>query len=65
MEIKINIKNCSECPFVKIEKVYTADSWEDVSKWSCTKKKNKTIHEYVEWNDKITKIPDWCPVKVK
>lgn len=62
-EIKLNIKNCSECPFIKIEKVYTGDSWEDVNKWSCTKKRNKTI-QYVDRDDKITTIPDWCPQKV-
>lgn len=36
-EIKIKIKSCEECPFVNIEKVYTADSWEDVSRWTCKK----------------------------
>lgn len=61
-EIKIKIKDCSECPFFKSEKVYTSDSWDDVSKWTCTKK-NKIITGYHEQNDKET-IPIWCPILI-
>jgi len=63
VKIEVEIESCANCPFVKIEKVYTGDSWEDVQKWMCTKENNKIIHSYHEWNDK-TEVPKWCPIKV-
>lgn len=63
-EIKMKIKDCTECPFWETSKVYTADSWENVQKWTC-KKKKKVIAGYLETFDKNPKIPDWCPILVK
>jgi hypothetical protein len=63
MEIKIDIKDCSECPHFESERVYTADSFETPFKWTCTKAKRQ-IAGFVEWHDKI-KIPDWCPGKIE
>lgn len=60
-EIKINIESCKECPFVSIEKVYTEDSWDDVSKYTCNKSR-KTIAGYVDWGEKV-KVPSWCEIK--
>ena len=47
-EIKISIKNCSECPFFKNvplfaieERVYTADSFEMAFNWFCNKAHGK------------------------
>lgn len=62
VKITIEIKSCIECPFVKTEKVYTGDNWEDVQKWTCLKKHGKIIYSYHEWNDK-TEVPNWCPIK--
>jgi len=62
MEIKIDIKNCSECPHFESERVYTADSFEMPFEWKCVKADNRVIAGYVEWHDKV-KIPDWCPCK--
>ena len=62
-EIKINIKNCSECPYFKEERMYTADSFEMPFDWFCKKANGKKIAGYVEWHDKVA-IPDWCPCKI-
>jgi hypothetical protein len=65
VKILLDIKNCSECPFVRMKKVYTSDSWENVEEWSCSKTDDfKVITSYHEWNDK-EKVPDWCPILVK
>jgi hypothetical protein len=64
MEIKINIKNCSECPFWESERVYTADSFEMVFKWICKKSHGRIISGYVDTWDKVA-IPDWCPCRIK
>lgn len=59
----LELKHCSECPFLKQERYYTSDSWEHAYNWHCEKKNNKKIAGYVEWNDeKDIKIPDWCPL---
>lgn len=63
MFIKIEIKDCSGCPFMESKRVYTADSFEIPFEWKCTKA-NKVIAGFVEHNDKI-KIPDWCPCKIE
>jgi hypothetical protein len=61
-EIKIKIKDCSECPFWESERVYTADSFEMPFKWTC-KKAKRQIAGFVEAFDK-TPIPEWCPCKI-
>lgn len=47
-KIVLDIKNCSDCPNFKKEKVYTKDSWEDIYDWFCKKKNDKKIQGYVE-----------------
>ncbi len=67
MEIKIDIKNCSECPFFTKENAYSTDGWDMMEDWMCNKMKpKKKIQGAVEWHEesKIT-IPEWCPAKVK
>lgn len=65
-EIKINIKNCSNCPFLQTERDYTADSFELLEKWKCGKCEGKIIARYVEvWDVKNIVIPEWCPIVVK
>ena len=63
MKAQIEINSCRECPYFSSEKVYTADSFEDVNKWICNKA-NLVISGYVEWTDKPS-IPSWCPIKTK
>ena len=63
-EIIIEIKDCSQCPNFKRERVYTEDSFEEGYDWFCGKNENKKIAGFVEWRDK-TPIPDWCPIIVK
>lgn len=61
--IKVEIKNCKECPNFNAERVYTADSFERPFDWFCMKMAGRKIQGYVEWHEehKIP-IPDWCPV---
>lgn len=64
MEIKIDIKDCSQCTHFESERVYTADSFEMPFKWMCKKADNRVISSFVEWHDKIA-IPDWCPCRIE
>jgi len=45
VKIEVEIESCANCPFVKMEKVYTGDSWEDVQKWMCTKENNEEFYD--------------------
>lgn len=66
--IKINIKNCTECPHFTRERMYTEDSWEEAYNWFCNEPSvgKKKIQGYVEWNDvKNIEVPNWCPIIVK
>lgn len=66
MKIQIDIKTCRECPFIKIERCYTADSYEYANDWFCGKKDNKKIEGYISWNEeRDVEIPKWCPIVVK
>jgi len=64
--IKLEIKNCKECPHFDSKRHYTADSWEHVENWFCTHNNTKVkIAEYVEWTDeKHLSVPEWCPIKI-
>lgn len=55
------IQGCWNCPFCKSEKVYTADSFENVEKLTCGAT-DKVIASYHETFDKDP-IPDWCPLR--
>ena len=59
------IKNCKECPFLKMERYYTEDSWETAFNWYCEKKENKMIAGYVNCTsneEDSVEIPKWCPL---
>jgi len=59
----LEIKNCRDCPFLKQERHYTADSFETAFDWFCAKKDNKEIAGYISWNEeKDVEIPKWCPL---
>lgn len=57
---RAEMKSCRECKYLDQQRVYTADSWEYVEKWTC-KVKNEVVYEYVEMFDK-TDVPEWCPL---
>lgn len=58
----LRLSNCEKCPNLKVETIYTADSWERPDGWYCKAKDNKFIAE-LDWNDKRpTKVPKWCPL---
>jgi len=59
--MEVNVQNCEQCPYHKSEKVYTADSFENVRKVYCSELK-KNIRNYLDWNETAT-IPDDCPYK--
>jgi hypothetical protein len=68
----IKIDTCEKCPHLLSSRDYTADSWEEVSRWGCRittavdeksgVKTERNIRRYVDWNDKVKFIPDWCPL---
>ncbi len=65
--ILIPLKTCTECKHCYDEKVYTADSWDDVNKLICreTKRKKNEISSYHERGDPPPQIPKWCPLRKK
>lgn len=62
-KIQVEIENCSKCPNFQEKRNYTADSFENVFDWFCTKA-DKKIKCYVEWNENV-KIPEWCPCRIE
>jgi hypothetical protein len=57
------ISDCEKCTYSHTERVYTADSFENVRKVYC-KKLFKDVHTYLDWNEKA-KIPNECPYVVE
>jgi hypothetical protein len=64
-EIKLQIKNCKQCPHLVEKRIYTEDSFERPHDWICNKK-SKIIRHFVTWNEeeKIP-IPNWCLIVIK
>jgi hypothetical protein len=58
VRIDVDVQDCEQCPYHKSEKVYTADSFEDVRKVYCSKLKRQ-IYGYLDWNE-TAKIPNDC-----
>ncbi len=63
MDRVIVLQSCKDCPFVRVDRDYTEDSFEMVFKWTCTKLK-ADVRRYVEWKDHSNFIPDACPLDV-
>jgi len=57
----MRIQDCEQCPHHKSEKVYTADSFENVRKVYCAKLK-RNIYNFLDWNE-TANIPIDCPYK--
>jgi hypothetical protein len=63
--IEKEIKNCKECPFMKITETYSTDGFDKMDTWFCDKSKKK-IQGDVEWHEESKiKIPEWCEIIVK
>ena len=58
----VEIEDCSACPCMKAERHYTADSFEMVFDWKCTKN-HGAIVATLDWNDPKPAIPAWCPLR--
>ncbi len=66
-EIKLEIKNCKDCPHWEETPFPTSDSFERAHYWWCTViEPKKEIASYVEWHEeKGIKVPKWCPLLIK
>lgn len=61
--IALHIDSCLECQHCTQEKVYTADSWDNVLKLTCDAAGDKVINSFYEWHDTIV-VPSWCPLLI-
>lgn len=57
----IKLISCEKCPNLKQYRVYTADSFENVTGWYCMGLNNRTIAEF-DWYENKPDIPAWCPL---
>ena len=62
--VNLKITSCANCPHMKSERHYTADSFEMEFDWKCALA-NMLHITYHEWNDKDVPIPKWCPLREK
>ena len=63
-EISMEIKNCEQCPKVKI--VFSdsvVDDFEVAWDYYCTEVGNRKVAEYIEHDWEMPSIPSWCPLK--
>lgn len=60
-KIETTVSTCDACPHGGSEKVYTADSFENVRKVHCALLK-KDVHRYLDWNEAAI-IPKDCPLE--
>ena len=61
----LKITHCEQCPFLDVQRHYTADSFDMEYDWFCKKKNNKEIAGSVGWSaseSRMVKIPKWCPL---
>lgn len=78
MSVNIEIETCRDCPHLKTERYYTADSWEFVSTWYCgktdrPKPESTDLQDIVENSSRIAlversrdepdDVPTWCPLR--
>lgn len=63
----IYIKDCSECKKSITYRTATGDSFDVAWDYYCKHPDigERKIEGYVCWNEKLGKIPDWCPIKLK
>jgi NMD protein affecting ribosome stability and mRNA decay len=63
MQVKIivDVQDCEQCPYHNSDKVWTADSFENVRKVYCSKLK-KDVYSYLDWHETAI-IPEDCEFK--
>lgn len=57
-QIKLDIKDCTECPEFRSKRHYTSDSFEMEFEQTCNKS-NKRI-AFVDATERQPAIPSWC-----
>jgi len=57
----LDFPKCDKCAFVKTKRTQGAGYAHD---YHCSKKDDKLITKYVEWDSDLPEIPNWCPFKV-
>jgi hypothetical protein len=63
--IKLEIKNCRECPNFKTGNRWSSDGFDRMEDWLCTKCDGKKIQGAVEWHEESKiEIPEWCPILI-
>lgn len=65
--IQTKIKSCRQCPFFKEGPTESTDGFDSGNDWICQHGgKKKVIAGFVEWHEvNKTRIPDWCPIRLK
>lgn len=62
-KIVIEIDSCEKCPYSKVSKVYTRDSFENVRKVNCSVL-DVDVYKYLDWYDKAP-VPEFCPKRLE
>jgi hypothetical protein len=63
--VTLKIDSCADCPRMRQERHYTADSFETVFEWHCIETKSRRLISILDWNDPPPPIPAWCPLREK
>jgi hypothetical protein len=60
----LKIDRCDCCCHLKIDRVLTADSFENITQWKCMLSR-EIIDGYIDTFDPKPKIPRWCQLRRK
>jgi hypothetical protein len=63
MPALLPIDTCSDCPRCRIERIYTADAFENVHQWDCHGVTPPRAIAQVDTDDQIPPIPPFCPLR--
>jgi hypothetical protein len=61
-----HIEHCVDCPHLKTEHIYMADSFDDTNVgWHCDLMPEKGEFKVTDWRDRVKEIdiPKWCPLE--
>lgn len=60
--IKIEIKNCKECPHFELGARHSTDGFDSMQDWLCGKSQRMIVGA-VEWHEESKiEIPSWCEI---
>ena len=59
-KIYMEVNGCSSCPLSECKRIYTADSFEILYKYTC--KVNPEVHQFSD--DHVKDVPENCPRKI-